>query len=443
MRYIPHSDSDIKEMLQTIGVSSFEELIQFIPDELLNKDAFAEKGLSEQELIHKYRKLASENTSVFTVDSYLGAGAYEHFIPSVVDHLGSLPQFVTAYTPYQAEASQGTLQAFFEYQTLMCLLTGTDVSNASHYDGATALAEAALIAARRKPGAIVVSKYLNPEYKHVLDTYLRGTENSLTVLSPKNGLLHEESFPEALSAIIVQTPNFVGLIEDITCLSAVAKEKDALLIVCVNPISLGLLEAPGLQGADIVVGEGQPLGNPLSFGGPYFGFMCSKKEHMRKLPGRIIGQTKDHNGNTGFVLTLQAREQHIRREKATSNICSNQALCALRGAIYLSYLGEQGFKNVSRECFEKAHYLFKKLNSIQGVKPVFNSPFFHEFLICLEGKDVAMIKKELKKKNISAGVALDHYYPDFKNTLLIAVTETKSVDALDRFATELAEVMSR
>ncbi len=442
MRYIPHSDSDIREMLETIGVKSFEELIQFIPEKSLSKDSFSEKGLPEQELIRKYRKLASENTSVLTVDSYLGAGAYEHFIPAVVDHLGSLPQFVTSYTPYQAEASQGTLQAFFEYQTLMCLLTGTDVSNASHYDGATALAEAALIAFRRKPGALAVSKYLHPDYKNVLETYL-GEENPLTVLSPKNGLLHEESFPEALSAIIVQTPNFAGLIEDIAKLSALAKARDALLIVFVNPIALGLLEAPGLQGADIVVGDGQPLGNPLSFGGPYFGFMCSKKEHMRKLPGRIIGQTRDHKGNRGFVLTLQAREQHIRREKATSNICSNQALCALRGAIYLSYLGEQGFKNVSRECFEKAHYLFKKLTSIKGVKPVFNSPFFHEFLIRIEGREVSTVKKELKKKNISAGVTMDAYFPDLKNTLLIAVTETKSVDALDRFATELAEVMSR
>ena len=442
MRYIPHSDSDIKEMLETIGVKSFEELIQFIPEQSLNKDSFSEKGLPEQELIRKYRKLASENISVLTVDSYLGAGAYEHFIPAVVDHLGSLPQFVTAYTPYQAEASQGTLQAFFEYQTLMCLLTGTDVSNASHYDGATALAEAVLIAARRKPGALVVSKYLNPDYKNVLETYL-GEENPLTVLSPANGLLQDQSFPEALSAIIVQTPNFAGLIEDISRLSAIAKARDALLIVCVNPIALGLLEAPGAQGADIVVGDGQPLGNPLSFGGPYFGFMCSKKEHMRKLPGRIIGQTRDHNGNRGFVLTLQAREQHIRREKATSNICSNQALCALRGAIYLSYLGEQGFKNVSRECFEKSHYLFKKLTSIKGVKPVFNSPFFHEFLIRLEGREVSMVKKELKKKNISAGVTMDSYFPDLKNTLLIAVTETKSVDALDRFATELGDVMSR
>lgn len=442
MRYIPHSDSDIKEMLETIGVKSFEELIQFIPEKLLNKDSFSEKGLPEQELIRKYRKLAAENTSVHTVDSYLGAGAYEHFIPAVVDHLGSLPQFVTAYTPYQAEASQGTLQAFFEYQTLMCLLTGTDVSNASHYDGATALAESALIAVRRKPGALVVSKYLHPDYKKVLETYL-GEENPLTVVSPANGLLQEESFPETLSAIIVQTPNFAGLIEDISRLSAIAKARDALLIVCVNPISLGLLEAPGTQGADIVVGDGQPLGNSLSFGGPYFGFMCSKKEHMRKLPGRIIGQTRDHNGKRGFVLTLQAREQHIRREKAASNICSNQALCALRGAIYLSYLGEQGFKNVSRECFEKAHYLFKKLTSIKGVKPVFNSPFFHEFLIRLEGREVSMVKKELKKKNISAGVTMENYFPDLKNTLLIAVTETKSVDALDRFATELGEVMSR
>lgn len=445
MRYIPHSDKTLKEMLSTIGVSDFEELISCIPSELRIKKGFDSKGMSEAEILEKYTALAADNTSVSEVDSYLGGGAYEHFIPSVVNHLGSLPQFVTSYTPYQPETNQGTLQALFEYQTLMCLLTGMDVSNSSHYDGATSLAEAVAIAWRRKPGKIVFSRYLNPYYKEVLKTYFPGHEEMFQEVEPVKGILNPEVLKtENLSAVVVQSPNFLGYLEDIKRASDFAHANDALLIASVNPVSLGILEAPGKLGADMVVGEGQPLGNALSFGGPYFGFMCVKKEFMRKMPGRIVGRTLDNKGREGYVLTLQAREQHIRREKATSNICSNQALCALRAAIYLSYLGEQGFKNLSRENYEKAHFLKKRLSMIQGLRILNNeTPFFNEFAIKVEKGALKEVMKELRKCNILPGVDLSRYYPELSNTLLIAVTETKTVEDLSRFAAEFSEVIGK
>lgn len=443
MRYIPHSENDIREMLQTIGVSSFEELIKYIPSDLKVKSGFEKPGLSEIEIQNKYNKLISNNVSVSNVKSYLGAGAYEHFIPSVVNHLGSLPQFVTSYTPYQPESNQGTLQALFEYQTLMCNLTGTDVSNSSHYDGATSLAETAMMAFRSKAGNIVYSKYLNPFYKNVLKTYFLGHEEYLIEVDTNNGAINLNNINASnLSAIIVQSPNFLGIVEDIKLISEFTKKNNALLIACVNPISLGILEAPGNLGADFVVGEGQPLGNSLNFGGPYFGFMCAKKEHMRKIAGRIVGQTKDTKGRTGYVLTLQAREQHIRREKATSNICSNEALCALRAAIFMSYMGSTGFKNLSLENFQKAHLLKNSIIKISGIELLFNQPFFNEFAIKINSnKKLDSILKKLEKNKIFGGVKLEEFYPELKNCLLIAVTETKSIEDLQHFEAVFREIL--
>ncbi|EKD28189.1 MAG: hypothetical protein ACD_79C00393G0002 [uncultured bacterium] len=442
MRYIPHSEKHYEAMLKTIGVSSFEDLLSLIPGSIRVKEDWTEEGLNERDLTEKYSSLASFNNSLDIVDSYIGGGAYEHFVPSVVNHMASKPEFVTSYTQYQPESNQGMLQALFEYQSLMCALTGMDVSNVSHYDGSTALVEAVNMALGRKKGKICFSKFLNPFYKKVMETYLPGEVDNFKEINPVSGLFDSKSIAEEnISAIIVQSPNFLGCIEDIENLSKFAKEKDALLIACVYPMSLGILKSPGELGADIVVGEGQALGNYLSFGGPYFGFMCVKKDLMRKMPGRIIGETTDLEGRKGYVLTLQAREQHIRREKAVSNICSNQALCALRAAVYLTYLGEQGFRNVSRECFEKAHYLQENLCSLKGIKLLFSKPFFNEFAITVDKKDIETILNSLREEGILGGINIKRFYPDIKNSLLISVTEVKSMEALDTFVAVMKELV--
>ncbi|MBN2143071.1 MAG: aminomethyl-transferring glycine dehydrogenase subunit GcvPA [Candidatus Aureabacteria bacterium] len=444
MHFTPHSESIIEEMLKTIGVLNFEELIRTVPSQVRCRENWDEPGLKESDVRKKYRNLAEENEPVTRIQSYLGGGVYEHFIPSVVNHLASRPEFVTSYTQYQPESNQGMLQGLFEYQTLLCRLTGMDVSNSSHYDGATSLAEAVLMALRNKPGKILYSKYLHPHYTEVLKTYLFNDRSCLFEVTPYEGTMTAEAFPkeEEISAVIVQSPNFLGIIEDMISLSEWAHARGAVLIAVVNPVSLGMLEAPGNLGADMVVGEGQPLGNSLSFGGPYFGFMCVKKEWMRKMPGRIVGQTADKAGRRGFVLTLQTREQHIRREKAVSNICSNEALCALRAAIYLAYLGETGFKNLSEECFEKAHLLQEKLSSIPGLVPVYNKPFFNEFAVRIKHKKIASVLSKLRRNQIAAGIRLNQFYHDHANDFLIAVTETKTAENLDYYYEIMKEVLA-
>ncbi len=451
MRYIPHSPETVSEMLQTIGVSHFEELLSSIPTEIRVKDratgadSWEEKGLSEIDLSRKYKLLAEENTPTSKIDSYLGGGAYEHFIPSVVKHLGSKPEFLTSYTQYQPESNQGMLQALFEYQSMMCRLTGMDVSNASHYDGGTSLMEAALMAVRRKPGKLLFSTYLNPMWKRILKTYFSETPEILCEVTAPDGVLTEDTLKNVdgnISALIVQNPNYLGITEDLEALAAYVHSKDGMLIAAVNPIALGFLEAPGKLGADIVVGEGQPLGNALSYGGPYFGFMCVKKDWMRKMPGRLVGQTVDRNGRRGFVLTLQTREQHIRREKAISNICTNKAICALRAAIYLAYLGESGLKRVAEECFEKAHELQERLCQIEGLRLSFDKPFFNEFTLRLpKEKHAPDILTQLRRLNILGGIAQEADYLHLSSDITIAVTETKNQEQLDRFVLAWKQVI--
>jgi len=445
MRFIPHSKEVYQNLLDEIGVSSFEDLIQNIPDNVKLHEGWDKEGLSERELLAKYKTLANDNSPVSKIDSYLGGGAYEHFIPSVVNHLSSLPQFLTSYTQYQAESNQGMLQALFEYQTLMCRLTGMDVSNSSHYDGATSLVESLFMALRQKKGKIVISYYLNPEYKRVLKTFFLDYDEIFCEIIPSSSVLTVDDIDiqDDISAVVVQSPNFLGSIEDIRTLSDFAHSKGAMLIASVNPVSLGLLESPGAMGADIVVGEGQPLGNPLNFGGPYFGFICVKKELMRKIPGRVVGRTVDKDGKAAYVLTLQAREQHIRRERALSNICTNQALCAVKAVIYLSYLGPCGFKNVSKECFEKTHFLQSRLCAIKGIDLLYKKPFFNEF--CIKFSDEINLDKildGLKDNNIQGGIKLEKFYPEMKNSLLIAVTETKTVEQLYLYVNSLKELMA-
>lgn len=375
MRYVPHAEKDKKELLSSIGKPAINELFSDLPDKVvLKKLPPLPTPLSEPELLKELGNTSAKNK----ISSFLGAGSYNHFIPSVVKYIISRSEFYTAYTPYQAEASQGILQAIYEYQTMICELTGMDVANASMYDGATAMAEAAMLACRfKRKKEIVVSAAVHPEYRTVLKTYANGADLKVIELpfDKKTGLTADYSVSDKTACVIIQQPNYFGCIENI-------KKLDPLLIVSVDPISLGILKAPGDYGADIVVGEGQSLGNPRSFGGPGLGIFAAKKELMRMVPGRIVGKTTDIKGEPAFCLTLQTREQHIRRERATSNICSNEALAALAATVYLSIMGKQGLKRVAELCLQKANYLKKKL----GNKIVFSAPTFKEFVVKTDKK---------------------------------------------------------
>ena len=386
--YIPNTDQDVKKMLDVLGLVSVDQLFEDVPESVrLNRRLNLDGPLSEPEVTKRIKGIARKNQSTDDLVCFRGAGAYDHAIPSVVHHLISRSEFYTAYTPYQPEISQGTLRAIFEFQTMIANLTGLDVSNASMYDGATATAEAAMLAAGSQKGdTVVISETVNPQVREVVKTYMRF--NNITVKevpADANGLTDQNALKEAMGehvvAVIIQTPNFFGNIEDATLATALAKANKALMIMNVDPISLGLLKTPGEYGADIAVGEGQPLGNALNFGGPYLGFMAADKKHMRKLPGRIAGQTVDLDGKRAFTLTLQAREQHIRREKATSNICSNQALNALAATIYMGLLGRDGLKEVAEQSAKKAYYLKKKLIETGKFRSVYDGPFFREFVL--------------------------------------------------------------
>jgi glycine dehydrogenase subunit 1 len=372
--------------------------------------------------------------------SFLGAGIYDHFVPSVVDAVASRGEFYTAYTPYQPEISQGTLTAIFEYQSMICELTGMYVTNASMYDGASALAEAAFMSCGvTKRDKVLVAKTVHPEYREVTRTYTRFRDVEVEEIGHAKGNVDLEDLAakldDSVAAVLVQSPNFLGVIEDVKQLAEMAHEKGAMLVVSADPISLALLEPPGKLGADIVTGEGQALGNPTSFGGPHFGFMAATKKLLRKMPGRIVGQTEDLEGRRGYVLTLQAREQHIRREKATSNICTNQALCALMGAVYMSSLGREGIKEVARLCYDKAHYTAERLLE-RGFQRVFDGPFFKEFTLrAPEG--VEAVNSRLLKEGYLGGYDLSKDYPEIENGWLVAVTERRTRQEIDRF-TELA-----
>lgn len=443
--YIPATDEDEKEMLNSIGLNSLDELFSDIPESIkLKKSLSLPEGLSELELSRYLDRLANKNLSTSELTCFLGAGAYDHYIPALIKHIVSKSEFYTAYTPYQAEISQGTLQCIFEYQSMICELTGLDAANASMYDGATACTEAALMAVdstRKKK--ILVSKTVHPETRKVVETYTKFKDIELIEIDMEDGVTDLEKLKSAIdnktAGVILQNPNFFGIIEDVKEVEKITHDNKALLIMSVDPISLGILKSPGELGADIAVGEGQSLGNNMSFGGPYVGFMATKAKLMRKMPGRIVGQTQDLDGKRGFVLTLQAREQHIRREKATSNICSNEALNALAAAIYLTTMGKKGIKEVAYQSTQKAHYAFNKVTNSGKFKPLFNKPFFKEFAVVSE-KEPAIINDELLKNKILGGYSLGKNYASYKNALLFCVTEKRTAQEIDKLVSVMEGV---
>ncbi|MBI5286817.1 MAG: aminomethyl-transferring glycine dehydrogenase subunit GcvPA [Deltaproteobacteria bacterium] len=439
MPYIPHTEEDVEEMLEVIGVKSLDDLFQAIPEGVrLKRPLLLPPGLSEQGLIQELSSLSKRNATVEEFTSFLGAGAYNHYIPSIVNHILLRSEFYTAYTPYQPEISQGTLQAIFEYQTLICQLTGMEVANASMYDGASATAEAVLMAGRinNRP-KVLLSSALHPEYRKVVETYLSAQEASVqeVMFCTEAGIILPEAverlIDEKTSCLVVQHPNFFGSLEDIKTLAELAHQNRALFIVAIaEPISLGLLKPPGEFGADIVVGEGQPFGNSLSFGGPYLGVFATQERYVRQMPGRLVGETVDKNRNRGYVLTLATREQHIRREKATSNICTNEGLCALAATVYLTALGKRGLMELARLNLAKAHYLKERLRGVKGVRPAFNVPTFNEFTIEIE-KEPEDILKALLNKGILGGIPLRRFYPELKRHILLCVTEMNTKEEMD------------
>ncbi len=444
MGYLPHTDGDRQKMLAAIGIDSLDELFQMIPEEKRYPPLDLPSPLSEMEVVRLLREMSEENADLVHHPCFLGAGAYHHFTPAVVDHVLRRGEFYTAYTPYQAEASQGTLTAIYEYQTMICDLVGMEVANASLYDGGSAVAEAGLMAARltRRDG-LVVARNLHPAYRQVLRTYTQGLGLPIAEVGyTAQGVVDLKSAEEALSsdaaALIIQHPNFFGCLEDIPSASQLAHQVGALLVVSVDPIAMGLFSPPGEEGADLVVGEGQALGNTLSFGGPYLGFMACRKEHMRQLPGRLVGMTTDDQGRRGFVLTLQAREQHIRREKATSNICSNEALVALAAAVYLAAMGKEGLRQVAELCFHKAHYAAQRIAGIPGFGGPFGE-FFKEFVVKtpLPPQEV---NAKLWERGIVGGYDLGRDYPELADGLLLCVTEMNPKEEIDALVEALKEV---
>jgi glycine dehydrogenase subunit 1 len=446
MSYISLSQKDKKEMLARIGISSIEELFRSIPDDLMiKKDLDVPDSMTEPELSRWMDEIVCQN-SYHEFLSFLGAGAYSHVIPSVVDYLSSRGEFVSPYTPYQPEVSQGTLQIIFEFQTLICQLTGMDIANASLYDGASGAAEAVLMANRiRSKSKILVAKSVHPRYRQVIQTYTRNLDISLEMIgySDRGELDIEElksKLDEATSAVVIQSPNFFGIIENLEAISALAHEHQALSVgVVAEPISLGILEAPGKLGVDIITGEGQSFGLPVSYGGPYLGFMACCKDFVRQFPGRIAGETKDIEGKRGFVVTLSTREQFIRRERATSNICTNQALCALRATIFLELLGKQGMKELAWQNLQKANYALERITSIAGIKPRFQGVCFNEFVLEFE-KPWREIEGFLLERGVIGGLPIFDAYPDLENCVMVCVTESHAREDIDRLAGLLEEV---
>ncbi len=444
MRYIPHTEEDIRQMLAGIGVNTVEDLFSEVPSDLrLKRDLNLPEALSESELLRSLKAMAAVNATAENHLSFLGGGAYDHFIPSVVDQLISRSEFYTAYTPYQPEISQGTLQAIYEYQTLICQLTGMDVSNASMYDGASATAEAVLMAARAtRRKQILIADSLHPEYRETIATYCKYLGMDLVAIPFKeNGQLDRAELAVHLgkqtAAVVVGYPNFFGVIEELAGLSELAHTQGALLVTAVaEPIALGLLKSPGELGADIVVGEGQSFGMPVSYGGPGVGFFAAKQKTVRSMPGRLIGATKDINGKTGYVLTLATREQHIRREKATSNICSNQGMCALMAAMYLSLLGKKGIREVAEQNLAKATYAREAIAAVPGFSIPFDAPVFNEFVVETEMPIDALFTR-LEGMKILGGISLARYYPGMENRFLVCVTEQHRREDIDLLVTAL------
>lgn len=443
-RYIPLTEKDKQEMLQTIGAKSIGELFGDVPsDILLNRDLNIAESEAETTLLRRLNRIASKNITKETHTSFLGAGVYDHYAPSVVDAMISRSEFYTAYTPYQPEISQGELQAIFEFQTLICELTDMDVANSSMYDGMTSFAEACILAfSQTKKNKIVVSKGLHYQALQVLHTYAKTRKEFEVVEIDLDGTVTdlkklEEAVDDDTAAVAVQYPNFYGSIEDLEKIHSFIEDKKALFIVYANPLALGLLIPPGSFGADIVVGDTQPFGIPAQFGGPHCGYFATTKKLMRKVPGRLVGQTQDDEGNRGFVLTLQAREQHIRRDKATSNICSNQALNALASSIAMSALGKQGIYDIAVQNIEHANYA--KQQFIKKGFEVLDGTSFNEFVVKFD-KPIQQVNEELVKYNIIGGFDLGVVSDDFKNHMLIAVTELRTKDEIDTFVEKAGEL---
>lgn len=446
MSYILNTLSERGEMLAVLGLESIDALFADVPAEQRYPDLDLPPALAEMELIRLLRALAEKNVDLDHKPSFLGAGAYRHFIPAVVDHILRRGEFCTAYTPYQAEVSQGTLTAIYEYQTMVARLVGMEVANASMYDGATALAEAALMAARiTHRQSILISATVHPEHRQVLTTYTQGmglsirdipydTKQGTTELVAQEGMLDDE-----VACVIVQHPNFFGCLEDLAELGKAAHEVEALFVVSVDPIAMGLFKPPGEYGADIVIGEGQALGNPLSFGGPYLGLFACREKHLRQMPGRLVGMTKDRQGKRGFVLTLQTREQHIRREKATSNICSNEALAALAATVYLAVMGKEGLRQVAELCYHKAHYAAQNIVFLAGYELLFTAPFFMEFVIRMPLPAVEA-NARLLERDIVGGYDLGRVDPKLGDAMLFCVTEMTSGEDIDKLVDALKEM---
>lgn len=443
--YIPNTKQDEKKMLEVLGIDSIDRLFDDIPASIkLNRRLNLNGPLSETEVSKKIKSIANKNLSTEELVCFRGAGAYDHSIPSVVRHLISRSEFYTAYTPYQPEISQGTLQAIFEYQTMIANLTGLEVSNASMYDGASATAEAAMLAAANQKGdTVVISETVHPQTRDVVKTYMRFYGVKVVEVPSKDGVTDMDALKAVVNAdtvgVIIQTPNFFGNVEDCTVAVEVAHENKALFIMNVDPISLGMFKTPGEYGADLAVGEGQVLGNSLNFGGPYLGFMAASNKQMRKLPGRIVGQTVDLDGKRAFTLTLQAREQHIRRDKATSNICSNQALNALAATIYLGALGKHGLREVAEVSAKKAYYAYNKLIATGKFRPVYNQPFFREFVLETD-IDVDVLNAQLASKGFLGGYNIGKDYPSDKNRIMFCVTEKRTLEEIDCLVKAMEEI---
>ena len=441
MRYIPNTPEDRKLMLDAIGAADFGELVAGIPESLrLDGPLNLPPALDEMALMAELHRLADMDADTAHHACFLGAGAYDHFIPSVVGHLASRSEFLTAYTPYQAEVSQGTLQATFEFQSMVCELTGMDAANASMYDGASAMAEAAMMAQRvTKRTEVVVSTAVHPNYRRVMRTYMSGLKTPVVEVpySETDGTTDlaalAEDITDDTACVVIQYPNFFGCIEDLAAAADIAHKRGALLVAVIDPIALGLLKSPGELGADIMVGEGQSLGKGMSFGGPYLGLFACRNEHIRQMPGRVVGETTDLHGKRGYVLTLQAREQHIKRERATSNICTNEAHVALVAAIYMAAMGRHGIGKVAELCVRKSHYTMEELKKRPGVKPAFTAPFFKEFAVSLD-REPGEVNRVLLEKKIIGGLDLGAYYPELAGRMLIAVTEKRTRAEIDALA---------
>jgi glycine dehydrogenase subunit 1 len=451
MPYIPHTEEDRDAMLQAIGVSNTDALFDEIPSSL-NYAGFQNipSGTNEMDMLKHTQSLANKNRNGIC---FIGAGSYEHHIPAAVWDIASRGEFLTAYTPYQAEASQGTLQLVYEYQTMMCELTGMDVSNASMYDGATALAEAVLMAIRVNKNShtnrVLVAGTLHPFYRETLETIVRNQHIELITLpfDEHFGITALSALApyadQDITALVIPHPNFFGALEEVDALTNWASDNQVISVACVNPVSLALFNPPGCwgqEGVDIVCGEGQPLGSPMASGGPYFGFLSTKMTHVRQMPGRIIGRTVDKDGKMGFTLTLQAREQHIRRAKATSNICTNQGLLVTAATIHMSLLGARGLQQVAAQCHHNTHELVEALTQIPGVTLVFKAPFFHEALLQING-DVDSIIQALADAGIAGGYALAPHYPHLKNTLLVCATEMRTKQDIQYYHDTLSAIL--